>query len=311
MKVTSCKGVEVSALSLGTVQLGINYGINNDGGKPDRAAAMKILDCALQAGVNALDTAAAYGDSEEVIGQWLKTVPAQKQPLITTKLKHLDHSSLENLRADVRRQVENCKERLGLKTIPVLMLHSFEEYDEDRENVTIVFNELKASRDIRFSGISAYAHHDYGVIAESGFDAVQIPLNIFDWRQDENGGLEKLRQSGMMIFVRSVYLQGLVFKDPAKLPPEMEFCRETLEKFRMLCDKYSMTPAQLAISFALSVPSVLSLVLGCEKVEQVQQNAQLLDSCVTLTEEQMQEIKALFKDTEDHVLNPGTWANAT
>lgn len=311
MKVTSCKGVEVSALSLGTVQLGINYGINNDGGKPDRAAAMKILDCALEAGVNALDTAAAYGDSEEVIGQWLKTVPAQKQPLITTKLKHLDHSSLENLRADVRRQVENCKERLGLKTIPVLMLHSFEEYDEDRENVTIVFNELKASGDIRFSGISAYAHHDYGVIAGSGFDAVQIPLNIFDWRQDENGGLEKLRQSGMMIFVRSVYLQGLVFKDPAKLPPEMEFCRETLEKFRMLCDKYSMTPAQLAISFALSVPGVLSLVLGCEKVEQVQQNAQLLDSCVTLTEEQMQEIKALFKDTEDHVLNPGTWANAT
>lgn len=311
MKVTSCKGVEVSALSLGTVQLGINYGINNDGGKPDRAVAMKILDCALEAGVNALDTAAAYGDSEEVIGQWLKTVPAQKQPLITTKLKHLDHSSLENLRADVRRQVENCKERLGLKTIPVLMLHSFEEYDEDRENVTIVFNELKASGDIRFSGISAYAHHDYGVIAESGFDAVQIPLNIFDWRQDENGGLEKLRQSGMMIFVRSVYLQGLVFKDPAKLPPEMEFCRKTLEKFRMLCDKYSMTPAQLAISFALSVPGVLSLVLGCEKVEQVQQNAQLLDSCVTLTEEQMQEIKALFKDTEDHVLNPGTWANAT
>lgn len=310
MKNNTCKGVEVSVLSLGTVQLGVNYGINNDGGKPDRSVAMKILDCALVSGVNALDTAAAYGDSEEIIGQWLKTVPAEKQPLITTKLKHLDHSSLENLRADVRRQVEGCKERLGLKTIPVLMLHSFEEYDEDRENVTIVFNELKASGDIRFSGISAYAHHDYGVIAQSGFDAVQIPLNIFDWRQMENGGLEKLRKSGMMIFVRSVYLQGLVFKDPAKLAPEMAFCRETLEKFRMFCGKYNMTPAQLAVSFALSVPGVMSLVLGCEKVEQVEQNAQLLSSCVTLTEEQMQEIKVLFKDTDDHVLNPGTWVNA-
>ena len=311
MKVNTSKGVDISVLSLGTVQLGINYGINNDGGKPDRAAAMKILDCALASGVNALDTAAAYGDSEEVIGQWLKTIPAEKHPLITTKLKHLDHSSLENLRADVQRQVAACKERLGLTTIPVLMLHSFEEYDEDRENITTVFNELKASGDIRFSGISAYAHHDYSVIAESGFDAVQIPLNIFDWRQMENGGLEKLRASGMMIFVRSVYLQGLVFKDPANLPPEMEFCRETLEKFRMLCKKYSMSPAQLAISFALSVPGVMSLVLGCEKVEQVQQNAQLLDSCVTLSEAQMEEIKALFKDTDDHVLNPGTWANAT
>lgn len=310
MKNNTCKGVEVSALSLGTVQLGVNYGINNDAGKPDREASMKILDCALAAGVNALDTAAAYGDSEEIIGQWLKTIPEEKRPLITTKLKHLDHSSLENLRADVRRQLEGCKERLGLKTIPVLMLHSFEEYESDRENVRTVFEELKASGEIRFSGISAYAHHDYGVIAESGFDAVQIPLNIFDWRQSENGGLEKLRKSGMMIFVRSVYLQGLVFKDPANLAPEMEFCRETLEKFRMLCGKYNMTPAQLAISFALSVPGVMSLVLGCEKVEQVQQNAQLLDSCVTLSDEQMQEIKALFKDTDDHVLNPGTWVNA-
>ena len=311
MKVNTGKGVEISALSLGTVQLGINYGINNDGGKPDRSVAMKILDCALAAGVNALDTATAYGDSEEIIGQWLKTVPMEKQPLITTKLKNLDHSSLENLRADVRRQLEGCKKRLGLQTIPVLMLHSFEEYDQDRENVRTVFEELKANGDIRFSGISAYAHHDYGTIAESGFDAVQIPLNIFDWRQIENGGLEKLRKSGMMIFVRSVYLQGLVFKDPAKLTPEMEFCRETLEKFRMLCGKYNMTPAQLAISFALSVPGVTSLVLGCEKVEQVEQNAQLLDSCITLSGEQMEEIKALFKDTDDHVLNPGTWVNAT
>ena len=310
MKVNTGKGVEISALSLGTVQLGVNYGINNDGGKPDRSVAMKILDRALAAGVNALDTAAAYGDSEEIIGQWLKTVPMEKQPLITTKLKHLDHSSLENLRSDVRRQLEGCKERLGLKTIPVLMLHSFEEYDQDRENVRTVFEELKANGDIRFSGISAYAHHDYGVIAQSGFDAVQIPLNIFDWRQIENGGLEKLRKSGMMIFVRSVYLQGLVFKDPAKLTPEMEFCRETLEKFRMLCGKYNMTPAQLAISFALSVPGVTSLVLGCEKVEQMEQNAQLLNSCVTLTDAQMQEIKALFKNTDDHVLNPGTWVNA-
>lgn len=311
MKVNTGKGVEISALSLGTVQLGINYGINNDGGKPDRSVAMKILDCALAAGVNALDTATAYGDSEEIIGQWLKTVPMEKQPLITTKLKNLDHSSLENLRADVRRQLEGCKKRLGLQTIPVLMLHSFEEYDQDRENVRTVFEELKANGDIRFSGISAYAHHDYGTIAESGFDAVQIPLNIFDWRQIENGGLEKLRKSGMMIFVRSVYLQGLVFKDPAKLTPEMEFCRETLEKFRMLCGKYNMTPAQLAISFALSVPGVTSLVLGCEKVEQVEQNAQLLNSCVTLTDAQMQEIMALFKNTDDHVLNPGTWVNAT
>lgn len=141
-------------------------------------------------------------------------------------------------------------------------------------------------------------------------DAVQIPINLFDWGQIENGGLKQLADSGMMIFVRSVYLQGLVFQDPDKLDPRMEFVRETLVKFRGLCSKYALTPACLALSYALSLPGVTSLVLGSEKPEQVQQNAELLRQTVELTPEQMAEIHDLFVNTPDRVLNPSQWFNA-
>ena len=148
------------------------------------------------------------------------------------------------------------------------------------------------------------------MIAASGFDAAQIPLNIFDWRQIDNGGLDALRASDMMIFVRSVYLQGLVFQTPEQLDPRMEFARQTLVSFRSLCGKYALAPAELALSFALSLPGVTSLVLGSETAEQVRQNVDLLDRTARLSEAQLNEIHTLFRDVPERLLNPSEWFNA-
>ena len=312
MNTTKIKGIDISALSLGTVQLGVNYGINNDAGKPDRTVAFQILDTAMEKGITALDTAAGYGESEEVIGAWLKTVDPAKRPYIMTKLGHdaVGSKNLDQLRKDVRAGVEQAKAKLGLEQIPLLRLHNMDDYNGTEDNITKVFEELKASGDILHSGISAYSHHDYGKIAESGFDATQIPLNIFDWVQIENGGIEKLEKSGMMVFVRSVYLQGLVFRNADNPGPGMEFAIPTLQKFRNLCQKYELEPATLAMSFVLSLPGVHSLVLGSEKVSQVEQNAALLEKVVKLSDEQMAEIRANFVDTPEQVLFPRLWPNA-
>ena len=307
MKTNTIKGINISALSLGTVQLGLSYGINNADGKPSQETANAILNAAIDGGINTLDTAGAYGDSEVVIGNWLKTVPAEKRPFIVTKAAGLNHSSLENLRKDLFGRVKTSKERLGVEKLDLLMLHHFDDYLCDKENVRMVMEELKASGEVRFIGASAYSHHDYGELADTGFDATQIPLNLFDWKQIENGGLKKLEQSGMMVFVRSVYLQGLVFQKPETLAPHMEFARPTLEKFQYLCKKYELTPAALALSYALSLPGVTSLVLGSEKAEQVRQNLELMDQAVELSDAQMAEIRELFLDTPEQVLNPALW----
>ena len=307
MKTNTMKGIDISALSLGTVQLGLSYGINNADGKPSQETANAILNAAIDGGINTLDTAGAYGDSEVVIGNWLKTIAPEKRPFIVTKAAGLDHSSLENLRKDLFGRVKTSKERLGVEQLDLLMLHHFDDYLCDKENVRTVMEELKASGQVRFIGASAYSHHDYAELADTGFDATQIPLNLFDWKQIENGGLKKLEQSGMMVFVRSVYLQGLVFQKPETLAPHMEFARPTLEKFQYLCKKYELTPAALALSYALSLPGVTSLVLGSEKAEQVQQNLALMDQAVELNAEQMAEIRGLFLDTPEQVLNPALW----
>lgn len=310
MKTKHCKGLDLSVLSLGTVQLGVNYGISNTDGKPSQATANAILDCAIHKGINCLDTAAAYGDSEVVLGNWLKTVPQEKRPFIVTKAAKIQPGDLDQVRSDLKRRVAESKKRLGMEQLDMLMLHHFDDYLANKDVLLQVMQELKAEGEVRYIGASAYSHHDYGELADAGFDATQIPLNIFDWAQIENGGLKKLEQSSMMVFVRSVYLQGLVFQDPDNLAPGMEFARQTLVKFRALCAEFAMSPAALAMAYAVSLPGVTSLVLGSEKVEQVEQNVQLIAQAKQLTDQQMAQIRDNFIDTPARVLNPGLWKQA-
>lgn len=307
MKTVACKGFNLSALSLGTVQLGMNYGINNTTGKPDVEKSNAILNLAMENGINVLDTAGSYGDSEIVIGNWLKTVNPQKRPFIVTKVTGFTPGTYPAVKEFLQQKVAMSKERLGVGQLDMLMIHNFDEYLRDQDNVRQAMEELKTDGDIRFTGASAYSHHGYGKIAETGFDATQIPINLFDWTQIENGGMEKLEKSGMIVFARSVFLQGLVFADPDHLPEKMLFARDTLLKFRGLCEKFSLSPAALAISYVNSLSAITSLVLGCETSQQVQENVDLFSQCVTLSDDQLYEIRSCFADTPVRVLNPSLW----
>src|SRR5687768_14232655 len=86
---------------LGTVQLGLDYGINNSTGKPDSKEAFKILELAYKNGICTLDTANAYGNAEEIIGDYHKTNPKFK---VNTKF-HADtgFNFEENLSATLQR----------------------------------------------------------------------------------------------------------------------------------------------------------------------------------------------------------------
>ena len=83
---------------------------------------------------------------------------------------------------------------------------------------------------IRNSAISAYSEHDDQVMADSEFDAMQIPLDVSDWGKIENDRMDELKQAGMVVFARSAYLQSLVLMDPQNLPEKMAFVKPTLEK---------------------------------------------------------------------------------
>lgn len=313
MKYTELDRYKLSKFQLGTVQLGMTYGLGEDREKPSEEKAMALLDRAAELGINNLDTANNYGDSERVIGKWLgrRREEGKTLPWTVTKIGPLKHGSYDILRDDVLYQTENCMKTLGTDSIDCLMLHNFEDYDNDRDAMRKIFEELKHNGAYKTSAISAYSRHDYRVIAESGFDATQIPLNVFDWGQIENGGMEALARSGMSVFVRSVFLQGLVFHTPEDLDPRMSFCAPYLAKYLSLCREFELAPDTLALSYVLSVPGVSCAVLGCDNIAQLEANCKLIDSTVELTGTQLEKLREVFVNIDPRVINPGVWFNHT
>ena len=97
---------------------------------------------------------------------------------------------------------------------------------------------------------------------------------------------------------------------PERLQPQMAFAAPALERFHLLCREFSMEPAVLAVSFVLSLPGVSSLVLGCERKEQVENNAGLISKAQQLTEKQMDRLQEAFEKVDPRVTDPGTWFNS-
>lgn len=311
MKHVNVKGMDMSVFTLGTVQLGMDYGLGEHTQKPSKEAAFALLDRAAACGVNTLDTANNYGDSEKVIGEWLRKQPKEKQPYVVTKIGPFDQGSKAQLRDDIFRQTEKCLQTLGTNMLDILMVHAYEDYAQNPDAVAGAFADLKGQGIIRCSALSAYSRHDYKFLSESGFDAVQIPLNVFDWGQIESGGIRLLAQAHMAVFVRSVFLQGLVFLRPEELDPRMDFCVPYLKQYLTLCEEFGLSPAALALSFALSVPGVTSVVLGCQTIGQLETNCHLIGQTVKLTEEQLERIHESFHGIDPRVINPGCWFNHT
>lgn len=310
MKYVESKGLNISAFSLGTVQLGMNYGLGEYTQKPEKSYAFELLDKALELGVNVLDTADNYGDSESVIGEWLQTKSKSERPFIVTKFgEPLDWSSEENLKNNIIMHADNSLKRLRVDKVDVFMAHSTDEYMKNPKAFNEVMFKVKEQGKADYTGISAYSRHDYKMLAKTGLDAVQIPINVFDWSKIEDGGIEALAESGMTVYARSVFLQGLVFMKPENLDEGMSFCRKPLQRYLEICKEFNMSPAVLAMSFVLSLPGITSVVLGCQRVEQVENNCELIDSVQKLSKEQMNLLRKEFLGIDPRVINPSTWSN--
>jgi len=98
---------------------------------------------------------------------------------------------------------------------------------------------------------------------------------------------------------------------PDELDPHMEFCAPYLKEYLQICEEFGLSPDVLALSFAISVPGISSVVLGCQRLEQLEANGRLIDQTVHLSQTQMQRLHKTFTGIDPRVINPGVWFNHT
>lgn len=263
-----------SEMTLGTVQLGMNYGIANDAGKPSEEKSFSILRTALEGGVNTLDTARAYGDSEQVIGRFLKTWDGE-MPNIITKVPKMQGTSPKELEKFVTDSVEQSLENLGVNKLSAVMLHGAQ--DPVIHGQACV-DAVKALIDHGYTdrvGVSVYNAADIeGMLQYDLFSVTQVPMSIFDQRLIAGGSIAKLAERDYTVFVRSVFLQGLFFLNPDRMddPILLEHAAPRIRTLQQIATGEGMTVAQLAIAFMRDCAGVTSLVLGADTPEQVKSN---------------------------------------
>ncbi len=294
---TVVAGKKVSKMSLGTVQFGLHYGIANDVGKPPEEQSFEMIKAALEGGVTSIDTARAYGDSEDIIGRYFKLNP-DNIPFMSTKVPPFPEADVKLLEKHIIESVETSLECLGLKKVENIMLHNGVSLFRYGDETAKIMGSLVKRGYCDMVGASVYDAKEIDkMLTYEEYTSTQVPMSIFDQRLINGGYIEKLADRGYTTFVRSVFLQGLFFLDPEKITDEIliRHALPGIKKIREISEKEGMTIVELAIAFLRDYPGVTSLVLGSDNADQVRANIRCFDAH-PLSEETVSILKTTFAD---------------
>lgn len=276
-------------LALGTVQFGLNYGINNSSGQVTEEEVSKILTFAKDHNLTYLDTARAYGNSEEVLG---KNELHDFQLISKIAANAVDAS-------DVYKSLQN----LGIKKIYGYLFHSFESY----QNNPHIFDELVKLKNegvIEKIGFSLYepSELEYLIDQNIQFDLIQIPFNLLDKRFYP---LIK-KYNHLEVHVRSVFLQGLFFKPFKDLPIFLKPLQSVLEKLHTIAQNLDISMLQLALSYVNSIKEIDKLVLGVDTLDQLKSSLENYSTLPILPTDITTQIDNIIIEHQD-LLIPSNW----
>jgi len=285
-------------LVLGTVQLGMKYGVNNKNGQPSTQEAFAILDAAVAAGIDTFDTASVYGDAERVLGEWIEARAQNGKVRIITKIKAVSA-------VDVRTEICNSLGRLRMEHLDGCLLHVPQQlYQAD---MVAGLQEAKQEGLTAHIGVSVYEEKDALHAIEIGMDYIQVPYNVFDQRLDKTDFFERAREAGVMVFARSPFLQGLLLMDPDALPAPLARARPYLEKFIAIAQNAGLSQSEAALMFALEHGRADYVVFGTETVHQLQEIVAIARSSSSRAGEWMEEAKDAFADVPLDIIDPSVW----
>lgn len=293
-------------LCLGTAQFGMDYGIAGQK-KPELEYAVKCLDYATQNGVYAIDTAAAYGTAEDVLGSFLarKTIVRDKL-FISTKLlpNILDSVTEKEIRKIIRNNVINSLRKLHTDYIDAYLLHSARY--AYRPDIIAALHEIQEDGLAKMVGVSVYEPEEAKVCMEnSNVGMIQIPYSIFDQRMKENGIFRLENRNNCKIHVRSVFIQGLITLFEEQVPPFLKKAKPILRKIDEICNETGISRVELAMAYVKQEKAVSHLVFGIDSLGQLKEDILLFQK--NIPEDLLSDIETEFKGIDVDIVMPSLW----
>ena len=290
-------------LALGTVQFGVPYGISNVSGQTDVEEVKKILALAQKNGISNIDTAAVYGNSELALGQAIAGFNRADFKIVT-KSPHFNSNVITNHEVSLLRTTfgQSLKD-LGLERVDGVLIHRCDDlFVEDGYKIFRELESLKAQGRVKKIGVSVYNSQQIArVLNEFSIDLIQLPVNILDQRLIEDGSLERLRERGVEIHARSVFLQGLLLMPVESISPWFNPILPRINRFHDLAKEMELSPLQLALGFVNALKQVDRVVVGVNNVNQLQEILEAANASVNVL--QYQELSV----QDSMFINPGNW----
>jgi aryl-alcohol dehydrogenase-like predicted oxidoreductase len=281
-------------LILGTVQFGLDYGINNRSGKPKKEQVHEIFDIAYSKGISILDTAEAYGNIHEIIGEYHRSRNFKFE--INTKFTASDVS--------IDDQVNAILTSLHIDKINTLYYHSFKDFT-DHPGLLKEISVLSDKGIIKYIGLSVYSNEEFAqAIACKEINVIQVPFNLLDNFNQRGQLLKEAKAAGKTIHVRSVFLQGLFFMPLDSLPLKLKPLEPQLTAIQELAKRSDLSMEHLCLAYAEGVNEIDHIIIGIDNSQQLIRN---IDSCEqALDTALIKEINAIDIE-ETALLYPQNW----
>lgn len=258
-------------VALGTVQFGTDYGAFGDPAQVSRSQARQILSLAHAAGIDTLDTAAAYGDAEIVLGD----LEASRQFRVVTKVPSLSDEPEPSIAIEA--SIDRSLNDLKVGQLDGLMFHRAS--DLLGPNGFTNWQTVDAARDlgkVGLVGVSVYSPEEaLAVLDRYPITLIQLPFNVFDQRALQSGLFDILVARGVEIHVRSALLQGFAVSQPDALPVNLARHAPALARFQRQAADAGLTQLEAAIGFALAQEQIARVVVGVRTADEL---SEILDA---------------------------------
>ena len=268
-------GLKVSEVSLGTAEIGLDYGFKGSSqyARPDESESIRLIHAALDQGINLLDTARVYGNSEEVIGKALAGLTFQ--PLIVSKVFLSNDAAQKDpsaLREEIFGSVETSLRALRVQTLDLLLIHNTALDHLRREDVLTFLKQAQQQGKVRFLGASCYGEEvPLVVLQQPLFRALQVPFNLLDQKMSTRL-FPAASTQGVGIFVRSAYLRGVLTRQLESIPERLAPLKDRAAQALSVLGEEVGGLAEAALRYCLSFGAVSSVVIGVKTVAELEAN---------------------------------------
>lgn len=291
---------------MGTVQFGMDYGIMNKK-KPLKEDSIKCLDYATQNGIYAIDTAAAYGDAECIVGEFIhkRTIPRDKL-FICSKMppNSLDGCDPKDYQAAVLNNITRSLKRLRLDHLDAYLFHS-SRYAFSPTMLEALYEAQRRGYAGKV-GVSIYEVEEARACADSPYARfIQAPYSILDHRMKKSGLLDRISHSDCQLHTRSAFLQGLVLMEEEMVPGYLTRARPLIRKITDICATAKISRVDLALAYVRREKSISHLVFGVHTMEQLQEVIASFER--KISDDVLLYADAEFADVSEYIVLPSLW----